>query len=236
MATRTATFGVGAGETVRCVFTNTKTGLVVVEKQTEPDGDPATFAFSGAVTGNAKDGQTLAKEVLPGIYSAQEAALAGWDLRTIECNDPTGDSSGDVATRTVTFRVGPGETVKCVFTNTKRGTLVVEKQTIPDRDPTSFVFGGDASGLLKDGQTLSAEVNPGTYSVQEMVPAGWDVSRIQCSDLDSSGVVETGAATYRVSPGETVRCVFTNTKRGLVVVEKQTEPEGDAQVSPSVER
>ena len=56
-----------------------------------------SFAFSGAVTGTARDGQTLTKEVLPGTYSAQEATLAGWDLRTIECDDPTGDSSGDVA-------------------------------------------------------------------------------------------------------------------------------------------
>ena len=95
------------------------------------------------MSGSLKDGQTLAKEVVPGSHSVQEAALADWDLREIRCDDPTGDSTGDLATRTATFRVNAGETVRCVFTNTKRGVLLLEKQTDPDGDPGSFPFNGE---------------------------------------------------------------------------------------------
>ena len=38
----------------------------------------------------------------------------------------------------------PGETVTCTFTNTKRGTIIVEKQTSPDGATGDFTFTGDA--------------------------------------------------------------------------------------------
>ena len=36
--------------------------------------------------------------------------------------------------------LGPGETVTCTFTNTKRGQIVVEKATVPSTDTTEFAF------------------------------------------------------------------------------------------------
>ena len=108
--------------------------------------------------------------------SAREVVPAGWDLTAIRCDDPTADSSGEVDLRKASFQVAPGETVKCTFTNTKRGMVVVEKQTTPADDLTNFTFSGVVSGKLKNGQTLALEVVPGTYSAQEAARAGWDLT------------------------------------------------------------
>ena len=36
----TATFHLGAGETVTCTFTNTKRGQIIIDKVTKPAADP----------------------------------------------------------------------------------------------------------------------------------------------------------------------------------------------------
>ena len=81
-----------------------------------------------------------------------------------------------MANRQATFNVEAGETVTCTFTNTKRGEIVVQKQTNPDGDPQSFSFNAsyDADGFaLSDGQSNdSGDLDPGTYSVSENVHAG----------------------------------------------------------------
>jgi hypothetical protein len=62
---RTATF-TRAGETVKCTFTNTATGHINVEKQTNPDGDPASFYFHWHGRGSISDGQQMSVNVIPG--------------------------------------------------------------------------------------------------------------------------------------------------------------------------
>jgi len=44
------------------------------------------------------------------------------------------------------------------------------------------------------------------------VPEGWTLTSIVCDDDNSSGDVDTGTVTFRLEGGETVTCVFTNTK------------------------
>ncbi|HKP19076.1 MAG TPA: SdrD B-like domain-containing protein, partial [Gaiellaceae bacterium] len=46
---------------------------------------------------------------------------SGWSLQSIVCNDGASatPSSGNVSTKTATFKLDPGETVKCVFTDKK---------------------------------------------------------------------------------------------------------------------
>jgi fimbrial isopeptide formation D2 family protein len=221
-----AAIDLAPGETVTCTFTNTKRGTIIVEKQTNPDGDPATFSFTGDVAGTLGDGDQASASVAPGTYTSTEAVPAGWDLTAIDCSDS--DSAGDLATATATFEVAPGETVTCTFTNTKRGTIVVDKVTDPSGDPTSFAFslsgGPDSvsqSFNLTDAATPhnSGALKPGTYSVEETVPAGWDLTGASCSDGSNPAAID-------LAPGETVTCTFTNTKRGTIIVEKQTSPDG----------
>jgi len=113
------------------------------------------------------------------------------------------------------------------------GSIVVRKDTVPSPDPTdtSFAFtaGGGlspASFSLKNGEsrTFASLVPQAGYSVAETTPAGWDVTST-CSDGSPTSNIDVG-------PGETVTCTFTNTKgpgTGTVVVDKATNPAGDAQ-------
>ncbi|HEU5264214.1 MAG TPA: hypothetical protein VFU34_06220, partial [Gaiellaceae bacterium] len=141
------------------------------------------------------------------------------------CDDA--NSTGDVATRTATFRASPGETVTCTFTNERRvGSIIVEKQTDPDGHPQSFDFEAsyDEDGFsLSDGESNdSGELLPGTYSVSEDVPAGWTLTSATCSDGSDPDAIE-------LSAGEDVTCGFENTLvpplgRGAIDVQKSATP------------
>ena len=79
----------------------------------------------------------------------------------------------------------PGETVTCTFVNTFVGeaSIVIEKQTNPNGDPTEFPFASTFGAFsLSDGEQMdSGTLDEGTYSVAEGVPAGWAVTDIDCS-------------------------------------------------------
>ena len=83
------------------------------------------------------------------------------------------------------IQLAPTEDIVCTFVNTKKGSIVVEKQTLPNGDPEVFAFSAsyDADGFsLSDGQSKdSGLLAPGTYSVSENVPAGWDLDWAICS-------------------------------------------------------
>jgi hypothetical protein len=116
----TISFVVAAGEDVVCTVTNTQNGTLVAEKQTDPDETGGTaFAFSTTAPGGAfslADDGVESRSVAPGTYTVTEDAASGYALSGIAC-EPGG--SGDTATRTATYVIEPGETVRCTFTNTK---------------------------------------------------------------------------------------------------------------------
>ena len=203
---------------VDCTYTNAARGNIVIAKVTDPTGDPASFTFTGDVSGSLSDGGSASVEVVPGNYSSTETVPAGWDLTNISCDD--GDSSGDIGTATATFAVGAGETVTCTFTNVKRGTIIVEKQTNPDGAPGNFTFTGDAAGIISDGgQIVVGNLVPGAYSSTEDDPTGqgYRLDSIACDDTDSSGDVMTLTASFVLDAGETVTCTFTNSTGAIQI-------------------
>jgi CSLREA domain-containing protein len=207
-------------------------GTIVVEKRTVPGSDPAKFAFSGDAAGSIGDGERITVAGLePGTYRSTEAVPAGWDLTSIACSDQ--NSSGDPATGSATFNLEVGETVVCTFTNTKRGTVVVEKQTVPDGTAGSFTFTGASPGTIGDGGRLTADgLLPGTYSAQEADPGpGFELESIACDDENSGGDQASRTATIRLEPGETVKCVFTNRKRPEPPPNRPPDCTGTAQPS-----
>jgi plastocyanin len=212
LSSATATFHVSAGETVTCTFTDTKTGTIVVKKQTLPAGSSTQFAFTGDASGSIGDGQSITvADLLPGTYTSQEQVPSGWKLTGLSCDDS--DSSGSLASATATFQVAAGETVTCTFTDTQLATIVVTKKTVPSGDPTLFAFSGDATGKIRDGQSIVVSgLVPGTYISSEQVPSGWKLTGLTCNDSNSTGSLATATATFRVSAGETVTCVFVDTK------------------------
>lgn len=104
-----------------------------------------------------------------------------------------------------------GETEDYLLEIEEPGTIIVEKQTDPDGAPDSFTFTGDAPGTIVDGGTIvSPNLPAGTYYATEIIPAGWTLTDILCSDANSTGSVAGQTATFRLEAGETVTCTFYN--------------------------
>jgi hypothetical protein len=140
------------------------TGTIIVRKATLPAGSSATFQFSGDAAGTIGDGQTIVVSGLaPRTYTSTEALTRGWSLIRITCDDS--DSSGDVNTRTATFRVAANETVTCTFTNRQPppspapGCGVVYSTYLggSDNDGGSATF--QPSGSIQTGTSASIAVD-----------------------------------------------------------------------------
>jgi len=161
----------------------------------------------------APNDQTL----VPGVYSVSETALAGWDLTSSPCVSSLGH-----AETIASINLNAGETVTCTFNNRKRARLIVEKQTDPDGAAGSFTFTGTAAGTIGDGGNIPVgNLIPGTYTSTENDPTpNFDLTSIVCNDGNSTGDKTTRTATFRLEPGETVKCTFTNTQRGMAKVVK----------------
>jgi len=131
-----------------------------------------------------------------------------------------------MATRTATFKLDPGETVTCTFTNRQRGTIIVKKVTDPVGASGNFTFTGDAAGTIADGGNITVNsLAPGTYTSTETDPTpAFDLTGLSCNDGASSTVstvsLATRTATFKLDPGETVTCTFTNRQRGHAKVVK----------------
>ena len=67
--------------------------------------------------------------------------------------------SATTASRSTRSTVGPGETVTCTFTNTKRGHIIVDKVTLPGGDPQSFTFNTTGAGYADFSLTDAAAPN-----------------------------------------------------------------------------
>ena len=233
VATRTATYVLGPGEVVNCTFTNVdQRGTIVFTKAVSPEGaGDQVFGFVSPCGGHAiVEGQTGECTVPAGTYDVvEEDPAPNFALGSIECDDD--DSSGDVATRTATYVLGPGEVVNCTFTNVdQRGTIVFTKAVSPEgAGDQVFGFVSPCGGhAIVEGQTGECTVPAGTYDVVEEDPApNFALGSIECDDDDSSGDVATRTATYVLGPGEVVNCTFTNVdQRGTIVFTKAVSPEG----------
>ncbi|MDM7921900.1 MAG: hypothetical protein QUS14_06335, partial [Pyrinomonadaceae bacterium] len=199
-------------------------GSITIVKDAIPD-DPQDFAYTSTDNTNTPidpfildddaDGtqpnQRTFINLEAGQYTVTETAQAGWDLTGLDCqilSDAT--YIVDAATRTATINLAtPTGSIICTFTNTKEGRIEVEKQTLPNGSTQSFNFDGDIDVNLTDGEFSGVNVDPGQYSVNEVVPTGWDLTSIVCNDgtstTPSTGDIGTSTATFNVEPGETVR-------------------------------
>ena len=212
-----SSIALAAGKTVTCTFNNTQQGKIIIEKVTEPAGADQAFDFTANYDLDGfslKHGQQNQSGWLqPGTYSVSETVPDGWQLTDASCSN---EDSPDAIT------LGAGETVTCIFTNTQQGKIIVEKVTEPAGADQAFDFTAnyDLDGFsLKHGQqNQSGWLQPGTYSVSETVPDGWQLTDASCSNEDSPDAITLGA-------GETVTCIFTNTQQGKIIVEKFTYPE-----------
>jgi hypothetical protein len=93
------------------------------------------------------------------------------------------------------------------------GRIIVDKVTVPSGAEQLFTFNPSwgPSFELADQDTPhdSGLLSPGTYSVTETVPAGWDLTSAVCSSSNPQD--QETPDDISLQAGETVNCTFTNT-------------------------
>ena len=245
----------GTGSKCKCgatPITPIAISQIVVRKVTVPpsagDLNPPVFNFTVTGTGLTPNPTTFSlmdqgswpSGTLPpgGTYSVVENTPlpAEWDFTKVACTD--GKNPYDPAG----FTMPPGKTVECTFTNTKRGTVIITKNSVGGDGTFDFTSTGGLGttpfSLITSSGTKSitySNVTPGAYSVTEDTQTSpWDFTGLACTE---TGGVNTNpsttagqVATIKVDPGETVTCTFTNTKRGTVIVTKNSVG-GDGEAS-----
>jgi hypothetical protein len=204
---------------------------ITVVKNTVPDGNQ-TFVFTPSAGVNGGNGFSLDDDgpdgtpipnsltfpVDPGTHTVEESLnVAGFDLTDITCVDPTGNSSGVVATGVATFNVAEGENVTCTFHNVAEvapapGRIIVRKLSDEPNTGQDFPFISSFDGDIADGADFAIEIGQsfdsgplvaGTFAVNEVVPDGWSLVSASCDDNSPINAIQ-------LAVGETVVCTFTN--------------------------
>lgn len=194
---------------------------IIVQKTTDPSGfDGFDFLLDGPASDSTftlDDGESqISSDLAPGVYTVSETDTApGFELTGIICNsqDDTSTFVVDLENGSVEITLADDDTVTCEFTNTGTVSITIEKITSPEGgvefDFTSDIPDGDEF-TLDDGESITFNVPPGTYDVQELVKAGYIVSDIVCDDMGSTTNIVTRTATIDADSGEEITCTFTN--------------------------
>jgi len=238
-----ATIDVAAGDSASCTFTNTQNASLDLIKNTV--GGDATFGFTGSGSGVGNTNITTVANTGHHLYSLDgtqlgtktlsETVPAGWTLTSISCSGGTSIAySSDGTSFHATFAqgdtyahmtVGAGNADSCTFTNTKKGSITIIKDAIPNSSqafqfhPSSNLSGSDFN--LTDNGTPGANTKvfngllPDTYSVEEInIPAQWALAGINCG---SASATRTGnSISITLAAGQNVTCTFTDTTKNLI--------------------
>jgi Ca2+-binding RTX toxin-like protein len=219
----------------RLAFATEPLGSVTIY-QTTPANPSQAFGFTSDVPGMMsnfyldQDPTTYAPlsvtslSVTPGQYVVTQEPQDAWTVSDIECNDPGGNTIGDVSTRSATIRMDAGEEITCTFTDVPAVGDINIFQTTQPQDPTSFQYSGDIGsfGLADDGDESGADgtwrnfgtqgLTAGTYVETQSSLDGWNLTDISCDDPDGGTTVDvaTRTVTFDLDAGETINCTFTD--------------------------
>jgi len=194
-------------------------GAIIVANETLPDGSSSAFNFNTTYAPHIfslSDGQEHDSGPLPvGNYSVTIESPAGWTT-IASCDDGSAPDA---------ISVGPGETVTCTFQSERRPQLTVVNATEPAADPQMFDFNltPGETFQLAGGQSRAFDLAVGGYALTATTPAGWERVAATCDNGDAPDAIALAA-------GEEVTCTFSHRKLGRIVIEKQTLPDGAAQV------
>jgi len=192
-----------------------------------PGGPPATFSIT--TTGPLTAGVGSATfAVNAGTYTITEQVPADFVLSGAGCPAPIGMSP------TVTVAVASGGTSSCSYSDTKRATLTVTKNTQGGNGTFTFNTNGGTGSGLPATFTISTTGNvttgagattftvaPGTYAITEIVPSSFVLLSASCSP-GTSGTSAT--VTVAIPMGTTSgSCAFSDAASGSVVVTKSAQ-------------
>ncbi|WP_053062324.1 hypothetical protein [Photobacterium aquae] len=178
-----------AGTTKFCSFTNTKTGTIIIHKQTKPKYGEG-FSFTHDIDPNVNPfnldhGQYQRFDgVLPGSYNIVETDPGpDYSLANLTCSESSAiNSQIDIASRQVSIELEPGELIECTYTNVKNGMVILDKLTngYPTEDRWQFTLSGtgvNTSAFTPPNRIDFAGIKLKpyhTYTLCEVgVPYGW---------------------------------------------------------------
>ena len=118
----------------------------------------------------------------------------GFNVDDVAIWDGTYLAPADVVTL---YNAGAGSAALGISPSTLKGYWSFDDSTVNQN------AGG---GIGIHGPTT---VDPGTYSIQETVPAGWNLATATCTDGSSSFSVDTVSGIL-VDPGDNIQCTFVN--------------------------
>lgn len=133
---------------------------------------------------NALPSSRTFENLLEGEYTVTETAVADWELTSLVCSDPSGDSTTDLGTATATIQLAATETVSCTFTNElQQGRIVVNKLDDDGNLEGGAVFVADPGTPSKatDDVTLT-EVAAGVHCADGLSQVEWTVTETGAPD------------------------------------------------------
>ncbi len=229
---------VSKNDHVTCVFTNVRKPSITIVKDAQPDSTQAfdfqtnashhdkyfTLVDDGTGDGTGEGNSKTFSHIYSGkYYTFQEKDMSqlNWMLDSISCEG----SDGWKVTEDHMLVVQPkmGEQVVCTFVNVKKAEVTIVKDATTD-SPSAFNFSTNLTGdtslfsLVDNGKdpelaSKSFMVQPGTYTVEEKSLAGWNLSKINCSEGATVEWSGTGLQ-ITVAAGDDITCTFVNDPTG----------------------
>ncbi len=197
---------------VNCVFTNIKNADIALIKVSRGGDttvpftvsyDDGTSLVTPTITTTGGVGTSSFSVRFPTLVTSRlldiaETVPAGYVLTAVECSATSGSISvvsSNLTAGTARASVTPGTTGSCKFTNDKRPTVTIRKQTT--NGTGSFSFSGGTNGLGPSFNLDTTPANPASSSVftltapntatsiTETLPTDWQLTAVTC--VDGSG-------------------------------------------------
>ncbi|PTQ89995.1 hypothetical protein [Agitococcus lubricus] len=246
------------GAEIKCTFNNRRSTTLTLRKTWAAGsqaGHTATVNSSGFINSvtSGTSTATAAGNTTTGtattVYVGESGtiseifgggAVAADYAASLACTGTNGSLSGN----TLTITQSTGTAITCTYTNTKLPKITLTK--ISNGGVGAFTFTGDngftsqtittvtaGTGVAGATQTLAA-VSTAT-TITETIPAGYEVTAINCTGLGSGGTATPNLATGSVvlnaaatAAGTNIACTFTNRKKPLIRVNKTVSSLFDA--------
>src|SRR5690606_26711853 len=118
------------------------------------------------------------------------------------------------AVSTYALTPAPGDNITCTYTHTPKAVLTLSKAVVNDNGQTaaatdwtlSATGPTTISGVSGSANVTTAPVSPGTYTLGETGPAGYELTSLACT-----GAADTDPSNgLTLASGEIASCTFTN--------------------------
>ena len=236
------------GQDANCLVRNRIIpGTIEIEKNATPESSQE-FPFTGAprigdftLVDNRTD-ENVSKiftNLPPGTYTVSELVPAGWELTGLTCT-PAGAATAIGPQATITL--APGGSVVCTYNDEKLplGTIQILKEANP-QSYREFRFSG-SPGPLEDFTLVDngedeppessrtfTDLPPGTYTVNEMVPDGWELTGLPAPLKTPSRSTGEPEVRITIGCGTSVACTYGNYRipLGTIKILKEANPQSD---------